>query len=135
MVLRENGILAHFYLILAALILFILFYIYGFWYDHKTQIWGVGDRSNVSWVDTFRKVGVPDSKIKNLTHDDDTWYYNKMSTCVGYGEKEEPCPRHEAYCAGGKIMGDQVQQALEVASALSHGGQHPKCPLIHMGAD
>lgn len=127
MVLKEVGIQAHGYLLIACGLTFAFFIIYGFIFDHKNSI-----TNDKNWVDAFSKVGIAPSK---MTHDGDMWYYNKISTCVGYGDWEDECPRHEAFCAGGKTMGDRNSQIKAILEALKNGGQHPKCPLIYIGAN
>jgi hypothetical protein len=120
----------HLYFLVGGCILFIFFIIYGFWFDHKEPI-----LFDTEWRSEFKKAGVPDPIIDGLAHDDTTWYYDDVSTCVAYGDWDDKCPRHENYCAGGMNIGDRYGQAREVYAALKNGGQHVKCPLIYPGAN
>ena len=115
----------HKYLWLGGLLLFIFFIIYVFWYDHKEGI------QNAELADQFRKVGIDP---RDMTHDE-VWYYKRRSTCVGYGDQDEECPKHISHCAGKKTFGSSRLQAEAVSTALKHGGQHPDCPLVYVGAD
>lgn len=117
-----------------AIILFFLV-IYGFYYDHKEYINDDSNPNSQEWIDNFKKAGAPEQIIDDITHDDDTWYYQGSSTCVGYGDWDDMCPRHEVFCGGGKKMGNANQQALSVMDALRNGGRHPECPLLYSGAN
>lgn len=109
--------------------------VYGFYYDHKEYINDPSNPNMQEWMDSFHSVGAPDPIIDDITHDDDTWYYRGSSTCVGYGDWSDECPRHEVYCGGDKKMGDSKAQAKAVLEALKNGGKHPECPLMYPGAN
>ena len=126
----ESSVGAHRYLFIAGFIVLVAFLIYGFWCDHKEPI----DMDPV-WITSFKKQNLSTEQIDSITHDNGTWYYNGVSTCVGYGDWNDKCPRHENYCEGGKVIGDSDMQAKAVSEAIRNGGQHPMCPLIYKGAD
>lgn len=131
MVFTENGTAAHGYLFIAGFVAIIMFLIYVFICEHKISING-----NDIWVLAFKRNGMNDSQIKNLTHDDSMWYYKLKSTCVAYGgDFSEKCRRYESYCAGGDKYGDEDLQALAVKEALDNDGEHPMCPLVYTGAE
>ena len=131
MVLTETGPKAHGYLFVAGVVIFLMFLVYVFICEHKISIEG-----NNMWIEAFRKVGLPESQIRNLTHDDSMWYHKMISTCVAYGgDFSAKCHRHENYCAGGDRYGDAEVQAQAVKEALDNNGEHPMCPLIYPGAD
>ena len=115
----------HVYLWLGGALLLLLFIVYVFWHDHKENI-------DDDWAGKFRAIGIDP---KDMTHDDGVWYYRRRSTCVGYGDWTDECPKHESYCAGGKVFGDSQTQVNAVGAALNNGGTHPECPLIYVGAD
>lgn len=118
---------AHLLLYGSVLIIGMLFVLYVFSYDHKQ---GIDD--NQVWVEAFKNVGIDP---KNMTHDDSTWYYKQRSTCVGYGDWEEVCPKYENYCAANKVFGTPLQQARAIKEALINGGTHKECPIIYAGAN
>jgi hypothetical protein len=124
----ESGTTAHGYLCVAGITVLILFLIYVFVYDHKESI----DDTTI-WVDAFSRAGLNKRDIKKLSHDESAWYYDKTSTCVGYGDWSEECLKHEGVCSGGESFGGPDLQAREVASALKSGGRHPRCPLLYSG--
>lgn len=126
----EKGLEAHLYLWIAGIVFAILFIGYTFWFDHKSHI-----DENESWVSRFENEGLSREQINDLTHDDTMWYYQRKSTCVGYGEPNEACPKNENFCSGGSTYGDFSKQAEEIAMALKKGGVHPDCPLIYLGGD
>jgi len=118
----------HIFLWLAGILLFLFFIGYVFLYDHKEGI-----ANSEIWDNEFRRVGI---NPEDMSHDDSTWYYKRLSTCVGYGgEWEQECPRHENYCSGGKTFGDAKNQVKAIVEALKNRGTHPGCPLIYVGAD
>jgi hypothetical protein len=122
-ILNEYGGLAHGYLCVAALVLFILFAYYLCVYEYKEDLDG-------KWEELFSRE-LKKEDVDKLTHDDSTWYYDGTSTCVGYGDWKDECPRHENYCAGGKLVGDAKQQVYGVIEALKNKGVHKLCPLIY----
>lgn len=131
MILSEGNIIAHQYFFIAGLVLFVLFLIYVYGYDHQTTI-----KNNTIWKDVFVAVGIPEKNIDDISHDDDMWYYKGSSTCVAYGgDFSKKCPKYESYCPGGDTYGDAFLQALEVKKAIDNGGEHPLCPLIYHGTD
>ena len=117
----------HLYLWLAFTLLLLFFLGYDFLYDHKENI-----QNSKEWLDVFIKEGIDP---KDMSHDESVWYYKRRSTCVGYGDWEEECPRSENWCAGGGTFGDSSQQAKGVKDAITNGGVHPDCPLIYAGAN
>lgn len=125
-VFSESGLNPHLYLWVAGLVTLILFFGYIFWFEHKEDI----DRNNF-WIREFERQGVSKEQIKDITHDGDTWYYQKVSTCVGYGNMNEKCPKNETYCSGGETYGSPEQQTKSVYAAIQKGGVHEKCPIIY----
>jgi hypothetical protein len=117
----------HAYVWLGAVILFFFFIGYAFWYDHKESI-----QSSREWSDEFSRAGIDP---RDMSHDEGVWYHQRRSTCVAYGDWADECPRHEAWCSGGKVFGDAASQVAEIKRALENGGTHPECPLIYAGAD
>lgn len=117
----------HLYLWLGGVLLFTFFMGYAFWYDHKERI-----NNSQEWVTAFTSVGI---NPRDMAHDEGVWYYKGRSTCVGYGDWNDECPRHECYCAGGKTFGDSITQARAIKKALESGGTHQGCPLMYAGAD
>lgn len=131
MVFTESGVNAHSYMFIAGIVALVMFLIYVFICEHKISIEG-----NDMWTSAFMKTGLSNNKIHDLTHDDSMWYYKMRSTCVAYnGDFSGKCYRHENYCAGGDVYGDEESQALAVKEALNNNGEHPMCPLIYPGAD
>jgi len=123
----EASVRAHGYLFLAALIILIIFLVYVYLSNHRTEI-----SQNNLWQEVFQKVKL---NPEDLTHDDTTWYFQGRPTCVAYGGSfEAKCPRFENYCAGGGTYGDPVNQALAIKKAIENGGEHPLCPLVYPGA-
>jgi NAD-dependent dihydropyrimidine dehydrogenase PreA subunit len=124
----EKGLRAHLYLCIAGLVFLILFFGYVFWFEHKEKIQG-------DWEERFENAGLTKEQISDITHDDSMWYYQRMSTCVGYGNPEDKCPSHESYCSNGNTFGSFEKQASEVSKSIKKGGVHEDCPLIYSGAD
>lgn len=133
MILTESGLIAHKYFYVVGVVLLILFLIYVFFYNHITEV----DTKNDVWYREFTNVGLTDKQIHDLTHDDNVWYYQGISTCVGYGDWNEMCPKNETYCAGkeGDTFGDAKRQAYALRFAISKGGEHPDCPLVYKGTN
>lgn len=125
---------AHFYVIIACVILGFFFVVYGFVYDHKEHITTSDNPNKVMWTKTFVDQGMPEAIIDDISHDEDTWYYNGISTCVAYGDWNDRCIRNEVYCGGKNVVGTPEQQAQAVVEALRNGGMHPMCPLLYQGA-
>lgn len=125
MVFKEKGSQAHFYLWFSGLVLLLLFLGYVFIYEHKD------DELSDTWKMAFVKAGLSKDQVDKLSHDGDVWYYGSppKSTCVGYGGKDEKCPRFESVCSGEKTFGDINQQVKNVVKAVGVG-IHPECPLI-----
>jgi hypothetical protein len=135
--LTERSLKSHLYLYIAGVVLFILFLGYTFWYDHKTDVDG-----NEAAAEAFRKEGLSEEQISRIRHDDDVWYYDGRSTCVGYSshdnDSSERCPYFQSVCAGSKArtFGSLSDQVREVAKVIKSGKtQHPDCPLIYEGGD
>lgn len=130
--LSESTPTAHFYLVLGALILLSLFIVFVYVIGYRSKIDEYDD-----WIETFRQVGISDTDIQLITHDDSGWYYKNTSMCIGYGDAEEECPIYESYCAGGTkdgvhyTYGTLRQQALALKQAIVNGGRHGECPLIY----
>ncbi len=126
------GQYTHFYFIIAAGVMLFFLIVYGFWYDHKEPV-----SDDPEWVLAFQKAGIPPALIDDLTHDDDAWYYNGVSTCVGYGDWDDTGKRFEVVCAGadGKKIGTNIEQGAAIMVALRNGGVHPDCPLQYPGAN
>lgn len=119
----------HKYLFIAGLVLFILYIGYIFWYDHKMDI--------ENFESLFKKEGLTDKEINEIKHDDDVWYYKNRSTCIGYSSNSnEPCPKFQWVCIGGKTFGTIENQIKEVSKLIKNNkSQHPDCPLIYEGSD
>jgi hypothetical protein len=124
----------HLYLLLLSLTLFLVFFAYGFIYDHKDYL-----SDNESLVNIFRERGLTAQQISKLTHDDSEWYYNGNFLCVAYGgEPTARCRRFETFCSGtdGKTFGtlaeqaDEIKKAIEQSSKTKNNGRHPECPLL-----
>nr|QBK86300.1 MAG: hypothetical protein LCMAC102_00950 [Marseillevirus LCMAC102] len=131
MILTETGIQAHSYLFVVGIVSLIMFLVYVYICEHKTNIEGNG-----VWEDIFQHIGMTPTQISELSHDDTTWYYQKISTCVAYNENfSGRCQKHESFCAGGEFFGDVLTQAKAVKLAIDKGGEHPSCPLIYPGTD
>lgn len=128
--LSESSQKAHLYLCIAAFLLLLVFMCYVYICEHRRYI-----SKNELWSKTFLESGLNKETINHLSHDDDTWYYKDKSTCVGYGNEEEPCKRHESVCTGGKYYGTAKEQAHAIVLALNNGGEHALCPLIYEGTD
>lgn len=114
-------------LYVCSLSLLLLFVLYIFLYDHKKSI-----SDDQIWLESFSKVGIDP---QDMTHDDTTWYYRRISTCVGYGDWNDQCPKYENYCSSNKKFGTPSQQALAIKEALLNGGTHELCPLIYAGTN
>lgn len=125
MLFKEKGIRAHSYLFIIGIIALSLFLIYIFLFEHKTDI-----NDNTLWFDNFKKHGLRADQISHITHDDSTWYYKGISTCVGYGDWNDKCQKHENYCAGNDTFGNATQQVSALIMAIKNGGVHPECPLL-----
>ena len=134
----EASIVAHYYFFLAGIVLLILFLGYAFWYGHRGGIDEIED-----FVSLFKKEGLSDKEIENITHDYDVWYYKNKSTCVGYSSDDgsnanssaDACPYFQEFCAGndGHTFGSVNDQIREAVNAIKMGGTHPKCPIIYQG--
>src|SRR5438105_4042679 len=116
----------HFYLWSGAVLLFLFFAVYVFWYEHKRGI-----SHDQDWVERFKIAGIDP---RDITHDEGVWYYKRRSTCVGYGDWDDECPRHENYCSGRKTFGDAQLQVTSILRAINNNGTHPECPLVYTGA-
>lgn len=112
----DNSVRSHFYLFVIAIIFLLFFIWYAFLYEHKNNM-------------NNKFLTLPD--MKNLTHDESVWYVDGKSTCVGYGNKEENCPKHESYCCGDTTFGDMKSQIFAVEHAIRNKGIHPDCPIIY----
>ena len=131
MLFDERGQTAHGYLFIGGIVLLLMFLIYVFICEHKTDIEG-----NNMWHNAFKNAGLTQKQISNISHDDHMWYYKSASTCVGFsGDFSKNCYRYQNYCAGGDRYGDETLQAKSVKDAIDNGGEHPMCPLIYPGAD
>lgn len=109
-----------------------MFLIYVYVCEHKNYIY-----QNEIWVKLFSEKGLTSDQIQDISHDDDSWYYQEKSLCIGFSgdEGNERCKRHEVFCAGGKNIGSPIQQVNAVVEAINSGGQHNLCPLVYEGAD
>jgi len=124
--LGESGLTAHFYLFLGGVAVMAILVIYAFVVDHKHSL-------SKEWVSSFTSIGVSADKVENISHDEEMWYYAGKSTCVGYGDYKDSCPKFQGVCAGekGKTFGSALEQARAVKAALDGGGSHSQCPLIY----
>lgn len=116
----------HKYLWMAGVLLLLFFLGYVFLYDHKEGI-----QHSEEWVREFDRVGIDP---RDMSHDEGMWYHRRKSTCVGYGDWDDLCLKHESFCAGGKTFGNSRIQVDAIKAALDNGGTHPDCPLIYAGA-
>lgn len=131
------------YLFIATVILLICILIYVYFGHHKTQISSSKYYINkIKNNDVLKKL---EGYIKDISHDNDVWYYKGMSTCVGYSNDTDEtsasaCPYYEVYCAGKNgihgTYGTHIQQLLAVYDAIQNNdGVHKDCPLIYQGTD
>ena len=112
-------------------IIFFMFLIYVYVCEHKISI-----EKYKWWTDVFSRNGFTNSQIKNITHDNSIWYYKRKSTCVAYSEDDlGKCDKSEHYCSGDHTYGSRDLQVKNIKKAIDNGGEHPKCPLIYIGAD
>lgn len=143
-ILNEKSKNAFLYLTIAAIIILVIFLIYIFQVNHKYNI-----DDNAMWSNLFKNAGFNSTEILNITHDDDTWYYKGLSTCVGYGNSQGSltshgshlgashgslktrCTKSDYYCGGGDIVGTPKQQVQAVKDAILNGGEHILCPRIY----
>src|SRR3569833_161919 len=104
--LGESGLTAHFYFLLAGLVLLGFFVVYAFVIDHKFPL-------TDEWIDAFRRANISSKDRDLITHDATGWYYDGKSLCVGYGDYQDRCPKSEGVCAGpkGKTFGSRLEQA------------------------
>lgn len=128
-------IYAHFYLVIAAGVMLFCLVVYGFIYDHKEYVTIEENPNSDEWIQSFKNVGIPSAIMDDIAHDDDTWYYNDMALCVGYGDWNDKCKKHETFCAGGSTNGNADDQARAILVALRNGWRHPGCPLLYSGAN
>jgi hypothetical protein len=132
MILSEKGKYAHACLCVAGIVLLIVVLIYVYICEHK-----VGILDSEVWKKAFEDHGLG-KEIEHITHDDEMWYHNEVSTCVAYRgsvNDSKACNRSDKFCSGGKTYGNYDQQVLAIKEALMNGGEHPLCPLIYPGAD
>lgn len=135
MVLTESSTTAHLYLAVAAIVLLSLFIVFIYLVKKRGSV----DSYDASgtWMKTFNEAGISASDVALITHDDNVWYYDGHSTCIGYGDASEECPRYECWCAGDRGDGGRCtygtikQQAAALRKAIANGGQHSECPLIY----
>jgi hypothetical protein len=126
-ILNENSKNSFIYLTVAAIIILIIFLIYIFQVNHKYDI-----DDNTFWSKLFKNAGFSASEILNITHDDDTWYYNGLSTCVAYSNNPNTkCKKSDYYCPGKNIVGTPQQQVEAVRDAINNNGEHILCPRIY----
>jgi hypothetical protein len=125
MILQESGLIAHTYLV-CLVILLLLIFIFYLYTKHKKYI-----RWNNQWNKIFHKVGLSANQIKQLSHDDNVWYYQGVSTCVGYGDWENKCDTSLSVCSGGDTYGKPLQQAISIKKSIDKGGEHDLCPLLY----
>lgn len=112
-------------ILILSVVLLIMFLLYIYFYDHKST-------SDV-WERHFQNAGLTPDDIGDINHDDSVWYYQRISTCVGYGDEEEGCSKTDHYCAGGTTFGSPQDQVRAVAEAVKKGGIHSECPHIYQG--
>ena len=120
------------FLFLYSAVLFAIFLVYTFYCDHKVQL-------SDEWTQLFIDVGVDPQDIDRIQHDDDVWYIDGRSTCVGYGAPGGYCDYRTVYCTKGipphTNHGDMKEQVLCVCESLFAKGQHIKCPLLYSSAN
>ena len=106
-----------------------LFLLYVYYTDHRDFI-----EQDEVWTQAFKRKGLSDYEISDISHDDTNWYYKGISTCVGYGDYTTKCPMSEVYCSALKTetYGNPDEQASAETQAIqnSSGAYHPSCPLI-----
>ena len=109
------------------LILLSLFFSYVFFVEHEVT-------PTQRWKTAFATQNIPNDKIENISHDEQVWSFDGVSTCVCYGgEFDALCDKSNCVCAGGATFGDYDQQASTVKSALKNNGEHPSCPTFYYG--
>lgn len=126
--LSESLPLAHCYLVIIGILVFTILSIYIYVYNHKIDI-------DNEWRSVFRKYGLSDKDIDLISHDDDSWYYDGISTCVGYGDWNDLCPKYQRYCSNEPMFGNRKMQAKAVIEAIRNSGTHKECPLIYKGTN
>lgn len=126
-----NNLTKHGFLMIAAGILLAMFLFFVYLCDHQSTI-----SDNEQWIYALTNSGISKSDIEKLTHDDSMWFYNGISTCVGYsGDENDKCSRFESVCSNNDRFGTFEDQARNIKYALEKNGVHPRCPLIYDGAD
>lgn len=133
----------HLWIWLGALILFVMFVIYGFIAKHHKHI-----HHDSTWNELFEKGGLSPKEIEKITHDEDTWYYDGKTTCVKYGVKSNSgtdsflgidleCDSSEGVCAGGlNNYGSKMDQVDLIVQAIKSGKDengyiHEQCPILY----
>ena len=131
----ESSIRSHTYFLCAVCIILAAYLLYIYFYNHKEDL----DLHNYAWTSSMDKNGITKEQMDNLSHDESVWYYKKKSTCVGYGEPQDECLKHESFCSGEDFInttfGSYDEQAKSLHEAFLNGGIHPECPIIYSGAD
>ena len=79
------------FLFLYSAVLFAIFLTYVFYCDHKTHL-------SDDWNEVFSGIGIHKKIVETIQHDNDVWYVNGQSTCVGYGVPGEYCDYKTVYC-------------------------------------
>lgn len=100
---------------------------YVFFVEHEVTL-------TQRWKTAYATQQLSNDKIENITHDEQVWSYNGVSTCVCYGgDFNGKCDKSNCVCAGGKTFGDYSQQVSFVKNALENNGEHPNCPIFYYG--
>ena len=119
-----------FYLVCLALIMLFVFLGYVFLSEHKYHV-----DNDPFWIELFEKNGLSKKELSKITHDENVWYHNNKSTCVGFGEPNNKCILSDQVCCGGlstQTFGDYTDQVKAVILSISsEGGKHPDCPLLY----
>src|SRR5947207_2319773 len=112
-----NSNSTHYLIFYFSIILLVLFMGYVFFAPHLIPI-------NNYWKTKFTQAGLTNIQTNKLSHDDDMWFYDGISTCVCYGDYSK-----------GKCIGKDVNSQIQaVVQAVTHdGGEHRLCPMFYYG--
>ena len=117
----------HGILFLANLLLFLVFLCYVLIAEHRTEV------DDEKYKTRFKDLGLTESQIDKISHDDDLWYFQGESTCVGYSASPSTrCPKNFCICSGEtyETYGTFEQQSKDVAEFIQ-GKLKKTCPLVY----
>lgn len=78
-------------------------------------------------------INFPKDLLKDISHDENVWYYKDKFTCVGFGFEKEKCPKSQVVCSSKdkKYFGTFDEQLQHVKYAIDNGEIHDDCPLLY----